>query len=226
MKKKHRYLLSVIFIIFLVFIDQISKVFIKMQTIGNVNNPSSNLIHIHPQLNTEGIQSSNLIANYLQLDVTTVLLFRALIYIIIFVIIIFFWIAIHNFFFWGCKKKPYMFLNLAIVSFEGAAILCSFLMDELFFGGSLDWICISWLKKEFISNHYHLTSCHFTFDIKDIYVLVAIILFVVRLYLFIYTCLTSTPDERKKYSYRGNHPIKNIREMITYFKSEGNLDEE
>lgn len=205
--------------VFLIFLDQISKVFIKAFFIYDSKKTFFNILHIHPRINSEGVDFANEITKYLDIDINVILILRALFFILILGSVIFLWIFIYMFFFWGCNKKTYMFLNLPLLSFGISSVVCSFFMDELFFGGSLDWICIFGTRKKLVNNHYHLIESHLTFDIKDLYVLITIILFILRLILGIYTVLKSTSEERKKYVFRANHPIKNIKEMITYIKT-------
>lgn len=210
--------------VFLIFVDQISKVFIKAFFICDSKKTFLNILHIHPRINSEGVDFANEITKYLDIDINVILILRALFFIIILAIIVFVCTFLYMFFFWGCNTKMYMPLNIAILSFGTSSVLCSVLMDELFFGGSLDWICIFWSGKKLVNNHYHLIERHLTVDFKDIYIFITIILLILRYLLGIYTLLKSTSEERKIYDFRAKHPIKNVKEMITYIRKKGSLN--
>lgn len=219
MSKKKCIFMFIITTAFLIFVDQISKIFIKVFFVYNSNSTFLGFFHIHPILNTEGVDFAKLVSNYIDIDIDIILILRALFFIIILAIIVFVCTFLYMFFFWGRNTKMYMPLNIAILSFGTSSVLCSVLMDELFFGGSLDWICIFWSGKKLVNNHYHLIERHLTVDFKDIYIFITIILLILRYLLGIYTLLKSTSEERKIYDFRAKHPIKNIKEMITYIKT-------
>ena len=219
MSKKKCIFIFIITTAFLIFVDQISKIFIKIFFENNSSSTFFCFFHIHPMLNTEGVDFAKLVSNYIDIDIDIILILRALFFIIILAIIVFLWTFVYMFFFWGRNTKMYMPLNIAILSFGTSSVLCSVLMDELFFGGSLDWICIFWSGKKLVNNHYHLIERHLTVDFKDIYVFITIILLILRYLLGIYILLKSTSEERKIYEFRAKHPIKNIKEMITYIKT-------
>lgn len=216
MKKRLIYVFFPIVTLAFILIDQIAKILIKN---SNSDIISTTSVHIHPQLNAEGVEAAARISDFLNIDIHVVLIVRALFYIFIFVLFILAYVGFHVFIFWGCQKKTYKTLNFWIISIAAAALLCSFFADELFWGGSLDWICITWLGNHSAVSH-HVTSYHYTFDIKDIYLFIAMILTIVRGCLFLYTYQKSTPDEKKQFSDRLKHPIQNIKDVIRYYKGE------
>ena len=74
-------------------------------------------------------------------------------------------------------------------------------IDTIFFGGSLDYICFTWEGSDLRGSF----TIHFYFDLKDIYLTLGGILFLVRSIIFvfdyIYKYYKLNKEERKKFDF-------------------------
>lgn len=213
--KKKTIIICISAILMLIALDQVSKLFVDIFfEVPENADLLTNTLHIHPRINDEGINSVLPISEALSVNIYVILILRAIIFSVLFLVFVAALYGIHKFFFWDCNKKKYTVLNIAIFSLAAASEICSFYIDELFWGGSLDWICISWSGQKIVNGHYHPIAYHLTLDLKDIYVYIAILLLVVRLVLFIITYLKSDPQERKGFKQKEKHPLQNIKNMM------------
>lgn len=213
--KKRRILYCAIIILILIVLDQGTKLIVDnyFDVPENVMQ-ISDTIHIHPKLNDIDMQKMLPLADKFSLNMRFLMLIKAALFTIIMVAGFFLCYGVQRFFFWDCQKKSYLGLNIAILCLAAAGIICSVYIDELCFGGSFDWICCTWVGVQpFHNDHYHAVSYHFTFDMKDIYLWIGMILFVVRVVLFLITYLQSTQEEQKGYDRKLKHPLQNIRNM-------------
>lgn len=156
------------------------------------------------------------IAEKYSLPIKFLLIVKAVAFTVVTIVIFLTSSLVHRFFFWDCDKKNYSILNYAIICLIMSGLVCSLYIDELFWGGSLDWICLSWISMDKIGEDYsHRIMRHFVFDFKDIYFVCGMILFVARVSLFNMTYIKASAFERKGFSAKIKHPISNIRRMVS-----------
>ena len=167
MKKVWKYLLLILLLILL---DQGVKLAIDrfyrldgdpMQAVG---------VHLHPEVNGENLLQAEARAEQTGLPVP-------------------FWMAVNMFgkVFWASLALffvcfAYVALKTAnirayprllgfISAFTFAGTLCS-ILDDLFWGGSLDWFCVS--RVVHVSDQRH-DIAHFILDLKDVYLLAVVL---------------------------------------------------
>ncbi len=96
------------------------------------------------------------------------------------------------------KIKRHPKLISGIICLNLAAGICSGIIDRLFWGGSLDFMCISGLITEQAGDHYHAVPYHFIFDIKDVYLWIGGVLLALLIILFCIDYFKLSKDEKKE----------------------------
>ena len=174
--------LSITFLIFML-IDQGIKIIIKLFYFDNYIELIPNMLSFHPIINTNG--------SWLNARFGTGVSFPLLI--ILNIIALFLFIEIYRYYLYNNHKDFWADMCFVFI-FSGA--LCS-LIDKIFYGGSLDFIGISNL---------------FIADIKDIYINLGILFFVVTLFNSGYL-KTETETTMKE-------DIENIKKFIYFIKND------
>ncbi len=120
-------------------------------------------------------------------------------------------------------KRRYPQLTCAVLVLGAAGVLASLWADGLLWGGSLDWLRVTWLVEageRVVEGHTHpLPYVRFNkliFDLKDVYLLAACILLFVRLGLLLATYARCTPEERAVLKDMERHPIRSIRNLLAH----------
>ena len=91
-----------------------------------------------------------------------------------------------------------------------AALICSFILDRHLWGVSLDFICISRSTIEQVGDRYREHSFHFIFDLKDMYIWICIILFLLHVILLIIDYFKLDKAERKELDKHFINRIKSV----------------
>ena len=153
--RKRKVLSFALGILLLILLDQGSKRIVENHySIPENAMQITDAIHIHPCLNDQNLQSLLPIAETISVNVYFLLCIRAVLFTLLLLVGMWLCYQIHSFFFWDRQKKSYARLNVAIVCFTMAGMFCSVYLDELCFGGSLDWICYAWDGVKTIHNDH------------------------------------------------------------------------
>lgn len=168
-----KYLKYIIIIALLVLFDQGAKLAVThFYTFEGDPMQVVNTIHIHPEINPE---TSFADLTDMVSILCMVLFSLALIYLMYAAIVI-------------AKRRAYPGLvRTLFVLFP--ALFINRVLDLLIWHGTLDYICVSWLQhieENGVADH---AVCHQMFDLTDLYLTVAFLLFVVYLILFVATCI-------------------------------------
>ena len=174
--------------VFLILFDQCAKILVY--TFVKVNDKvlnATNCLHIHPVLNEEVKNAFLPIADSSSMNIKTLLLTRSVIIFFCFIIFIVGIYLIHKFIFWDTNTKKYSMLSCTVLCFYLAGAVCSLFFDQLIWGGSLDFLCIARERIQIYSypKVYSVPWHWVIFDIKDIYLWLATILFLIRIILWI-----------------------------------------
>lgn len=173
----------IIFIVSLNIIDQSIKLLISNVLGDKQVNLISDLLHIHPVLNQIGIVES-------KLDIIIIPSIRVIIIVIGFFAIIFFY-KFSLFISEKWRKLSTLFLCFFI-----SGELC-FCIDAIFWGGSLDYICLYWHSYDAILSLRW--THHLYFDLKDVYLGIGIALFLIRIFILLNKYYKLSKDERKNF---------------------------
>lgn len=210
--------IKVIFIILiLIVLDQGLKLIVHNTVASNDKLFTiSNTIHIHPYLNDEDAQSMLPVAESKNMDVRVLLVLNSLWKDTIVLLIGLFicgWVWV---IFWDLNMPKNPLLLQWGLSLVFSGVICSNYVDEYFWGGSLDFICIAFDKQVSISDHYHTVPKHIIFDAKDIFIWIGLALLIVYVFKFLIWAVKIDKDKEasQKISYRVFHPIKAIKEFI------------
>lgn len=178
MKKAWKYLLLLLLLILL---DQGVKLAIDrfytadgdpMQTIG---------VHLHPEVNGETLLRAQTRAEQTGLPVpfwaALTIAGKGILALFAMCFVCFAYLALKT-----ANIRAYPRLAGFISGFTLASTLCS-IFDDLFRGGSLDWLCVS--RVVHVSDQRH-DIAHFIFDLKDLYLLLVVI---AAILFFLLTCV-------------------------------------
>ena len=181
MKKAWKYLLLILLLILL---DQGVKLAIdclytadgdSMQTVG---------VHLHPEVNGENARRAEERAERTGLSVPFWMSVnsagKGILALLALFFVCFAYVALRT-----ANLRAYPRLAGLISVFIFAGVLCS-IIDDLFWGGSLDWFCISRIIHGSDQRH---DIAHFIFDLKDLYLLLVVI---AAILFFLLTCVGMT----------------------------------
>lgn len=172
MKKVIKY---IVIILLLIVLDQGAKLLVDIFFIADVDLMQvSNTIHIHPMVNDSTILEITQKANDSQLSFSFLMFF----YIAKDVISFFFICLALNVVSRFCsetklKMNPKI-INI-VICLSIAAVLCNWI-DQVFWRGTHDFICVSWEGTEWSVDHYYPIINHHSMDFKDIYIYITIVL--------------------------------------------------
>lgn len=196
-----------ILIIILILLDQGSKLLISnYYTVKDGILLVSNTVHIHPILNDECVLQCAQTAEKTNIHLYVWLFLDALKTVLSFLIPIVVAILLRKFFFWDRSVKKYSLLTGIMICFMLSACLCHIIGDYVW-GGALDFICVSWDDTLVISGVAQNIVRHKSFDLKDFYAYIVMILLWVRgiLEMLVYMKNKEVMADRLR------HPIQNIK---------------
>ncbi len=137
------------------------------------------------------------------------------------------WVCVIHGLFWDLQKPTYRRLTTAVLILAAGGVIASLWADELLWGGSLDWLSITWLVEageRMVEGHAHpLPYVRFNrlvFDIKDVYLWLSCLLLAIRSVLVIVTYANCTPEERAGLKEKERHPIRNLRNMLAHMRAQ------
>lgn len=184
----------------------------------------SNTIHIHPYLNDKDAKELSPIAQEKNIDVRILVIFYSFFkdiafFFFAFILCGWFWLLFWDF---NIPKNP--FLVRTGLGFLLGGVICGGYIDELFWGGSLDYICISFYKKVLVTDHYHIVPKHIIFDAKDIFLLIGFGVLVAYVAQILAWAFKTSKDKEisRKIDYRLIHPIKTIKTILAARKKQNN----
>lgn len=215
-----KYLKYIIIIFTLIVIDQGSKLIVADVFEGEVvlasnqedntdNMEVYNAFHIHPIIN----DTDNQVLLQKSLDSSSdfgFLVFVDIALNLIFAIVIFILLYTFSRFLPHYKIKRHPKILSSILCLFIAAGICSLIIDRIFWGGSLDFICLSLKETHLIDGCYHAFVHHYIFDFKDIYLWIGFALFMIYAILFVINCCRLSKEERKELDRKLKNSIMNI----------------
>lgn len=178
LKKAWKYLLLLLLLILL---DQEVKLAIDRFYTADGDPMQAVGVHLHPEVNGEGLLQAQARAERTGLPVPFWVALRTAEKGIMALLALFF-VCFAHVALKTANIRAYPRLAGFISGFTLASTLCS-IFDELFRGGSLDWFCVS--RVVHVSDQRH-DIAHFIFDLKDLYLLPAVIAAVL---FFLLTCV-------------------------------------
>lgn len=203
-------------VILLIAIDQGLKCLVHATVAGGEELLSvTNTLHIHPYLNDEDAVQMQPTADEKGMDVRLLLVLRSLPKDLFFYALLFLIYGWLRFLFWDLSMPRLPLLTRGGLALFLSGTLCSGYIDEIFWGGSLDYICLALDRRVSAGDHYQTVPRHIIFDTKDIYLTVGIaflILFALRIWVWAMR-ICRDKDVSKKIDQRILHPIKSIRSM-------------
>ena len=214
-----KWMVILLLLVGLILLDQGSKLIISQNYTMDRDAYISitNTVHIHPHLNDEDAVKMMPLAEKLSINVRVLMAFQFVLYLVLFVGVGLLVACCLRFFFWDYRLKRYPRLTTAWLLFFVAAFLCSAFFDELFWGGSLDFICFVKDIEIPVGNHTHLAPRHRIMDLKDLYIHIGNAFMLVRVVLF---CISVSAAEKKDSSEgivplleKCKHPLQNLRNM-------------
>lgn len=177
----------------------------------------SDAVHIHPYFNGADRAELQPIAEKYNLPIDFLMILEALSLTMKFVLFGLCAYFVDRFFFWDTPRKHYPLLTASMICLIVAGLLCHAYIDELFRGGTLDYICISRTIEitEQVGDHIHTVTAphHRFFDLADIYIASSLLLTIVRIGLWCVSLLKQNAADPKSISAKLKHPIRNIRSM-------------
>ncbi len=222
---KRRYVVTVLLVaLFLITLDQGSKLWIaSTHPIPDFVHAEgeTGTLHIHPYLNDEMTEALSPMAERLGMDVRWLLLGEVVGITLGLALIFLVMVDIPRYFLWDVPRPPKgRFRRAADVCGPAlyiALLVCGAWMDELLWGGSLDWIAVIRRAEhaDVLPGHNHggfVYQCR-TWDIKDLYVILALCMMFVYGICMVITLLRQPKEVRAGYDEKGKHPIRNIRAM-------------
>lgn len=206
-----------IIIIFLIFVDQLSKLLVHLFIdITDEMLMVSNTVHIHPWFNEDQGWLFNYIYDNIANDIFIVTCIESFVVVFLCVQLFFLIYLFHQFLFWNAEIKSYKILTGVCFSFLISGMICSKIFDAFIWKKTLDYICI---VREVVRvcptcHKTHPVPWHwFHFDLKDIYLLIGFLLFIVRIALWIVEFSKYEKKHKKDLNNKFRHPIQNIKNM-------------
>ena len=173
----------------------------------------SNTVHIHPILNDECVLQLTKTAETTNVHLYIWLFLDAVKTAVSFLFPIVMAILLRKFFFWDKQVKKYSCFTGIMLCVLVSALLCH-VVDDFVWGGSLDFICISWDDTLVINGVVQNIVRHKSFDLKDLYLYIVMILLWIRasLEVLIYV------KNKEVIADRLRHPIQNIKTITQQSK--------
>lgn len=217
--RKH-FFLALLLILTLIALDQGTKLAVD-HLIGRDESlmQVTNTVHLHPYLNDEDSVAMQPIADESGIPLEVLLLLDSLKTTLSVALAFLLACAADRFIFWDIPRKSYPKLTILLICLMISAIICSGYIDELGWGGSLDFLCIARDTEMIrtVGNHTHtvIAPHHKIFDLKDLYIAAAFPLIIARCLLWYasFFKLLTDKEERTKLDHKFKHPIENIRRM-------------
>lgn len=204
---KKRYWLFLLLFFVLIVLDQGAKLLVSnFVTVEDNILLVSNTVHIHPILNDECVLQCSQMAEktnvslyfWLVLDTLKTTLGLALPFVL--------GVFGRKFFFGDKAVKNYPILTGMLVCFIMSGLICH-IVGDFFWGGSLDFICISWDDTLQINGVLQNIVRHKSFDLKDFYVYIGKVLLVFRsiLEILVYVQNKDIVTEKLKHPTKTNY---------------------
>lgn len=220
--RKRLWILCILSVLLLIAIDQGSKLFIAhVYEVGADYPEAANQFHIHPLIHGRTMQTVQNLAKRTSLP-AGLLLTGYVVWILLFsAALLLFLYGLHRFYFWDCDPPKRLSRLFPVFGcFCTAAGICSAFFDDVFWGGSLDFLCFTREGQVPFGNHFHPAVNHAVFDLKDIYVFMTVLLGITYSIWFLIVFIKEYRKDQAKYDNRVKHPIQNIRRMREQKKKE------
>ena len=219
LKNKKKILIVFIAIILLIALDQVSKVIVYNICGINEGMPKdypevTHGLHIYPLINDVDKTAAQNISNNTGINADLVYVLYLSVFIIGGMAFIGAMSYVPKFFYWDTQRSTIPFVRYALFCLGVSSSVCSLIIDEIFWGGSLDWICVSTMFHKPFGAPSEYKAIFLAIDFKDIYLFMAVILVIVVFAHFVYGYMRSSAQERKTFDDKVLHPIKNIKNML------------
>ena len=201
-------------IIILILLDQGTRLLISnFYTVKGGLLLVSNTVHIHPILNDECVLQCTKTAEKTNIHLHVWLFLDALKTAVSLFFPIVMAILLRKFFFWDKSIRKYLLLTGIMMCFLLSAFFCH-VIDDFVWGGALDFICISWDDILVTNGVVQNIVRHKSFDLKDFYVYIGMILLWIRA---IFEILVYVKN-KDVIADRIVHPVQNIKTIIQQSK--------
>ncbi len=229
---KRRWILMVLLVtLLLVVLDQGTKLWVdRTFTDTEHASVSDGSLHVHPHINDRDTEALTPIAERLSVDVRWLLGGRALLLTMVGAFLLLVMTGIPRFFLWDAPSRRRFprirsVLNIVAPACFAAGVISSSWVDELLWGGSLDWIAVV-MRTESVAilpGHNHRGTVYHCriWDIKDSYILLAVLMVFVYFVCMIVTLLIQPKAVRVGYDGKCKHPIRNFRALREYGRTVG-----
>ena len=219
LKNKKKVLVVFIAIILLIALDQVSKVIVYNIYGINEGMPKdypevTHGLHIYPLINDVDQAIVQNISNTTGINANLVYMLYLSISIIVGMAFVLAISYVPKFWNWDTGHSTIPLVRYALFTLGISSSVCSLIIDEIFWGGSLDWICVSTMFHKPFGAPSEYKAIFLAIDFKDIYLFLAIILVLVVFAHFVYGYIRSSAQERKIFDDKVLHPIKNIKNML------------
>lgn len=216
MKRRKRFwCLCILAVLLLIAVDQGSKLLVAhLYKVGADYPEAAGEFHIHPLIHDSTARSVQSLSERTSLP-AGLLLAGYVVFILLFnAALLLFLYGLHRFYFWDCDPPKRLSRLFPVFGcFCTAAGICSAFFDDLLWGGSLDFLCLTREGQVPFEDHFHPAVLHAVFDLKDIYVLLTLLLGVAYAICFLIVFFREYKKDKEKYDNRVKHPIQNIRRM-------------
>ncbi|PKM62365.1 MAG: hypothetical protein CVU97_05705 [Firmicutes bacterium HGW-Firmicutes-21] len=108
------------------------------------------------------------------------------------------------------KIKKHAGLMSSILCLNVAAAICGGIIDRIFWGGTLDFMCITWKSTELMGEQSIATYNYFIFDFKDVYLWISGALFALFIILFVIDYFKLSKAEKKELDKHFVNRIKSV----------------
>ena len=173
-------------------------------------------VHIHPQINDEVTRKLLPLSEATGIPVLVWSLGRTLLLSLAFVAMLLFLYWANKFVFWDAQDRPRPLLSQPVVCLWTAGLLCSCFIDQLLWGGSLDFICVA-TTRTIVCEQCHLPHevpwHRLIFDLKDVYIWLALLLLWIRIIAWLIALLKYDKANGEALKQKFRHPIQNIKQM-------------
>ena len=219
LKNKKKILIVFSAIILLIALDQVSKLIVCNiyginEGIPDDYTENAKGLHIYSLINDVDQAIVQNISNSTGINAGLVFVLYLSIFIIGGMAFIWAMSCVPKFFYWDTQRSTIPFVRYALFCLGVSSSVCSLIIDEVFWGGSLDWICISTMFHKPFGAPSEYKAIFLAIDFKDIYLFMAVILVIVVFAHFVYGYMRSSAQERKTFDDKVIHPIKNIKNML------------
>lgn len=235
-KNRKKLLVILIVIIALIALDQVSKLIVCNiyginEGIPDDYTENTKGLHIYPLINDSDKNAAQNISNLSGISADLVYALYLSFFIIGGMAFTLAMSYVPKFFYWDTQRSTIPFVRYALFCLGVSSSVCSLIIDEIFWGGSLDWICISTMFHKPFGAPSEYKAIFLAIDFKDIYLFMAVILVIVVFAHFVYGYMRSSAQVRKAFDDKVLHPIKNIKNMLASDesfdapKAHNNIDE-